>query len=677
VAFFNNAAFVQGGRGGGPSFREPTLDLPTPEQAAARDAINAEIRRIQDQMNNWPDAARLQSAWERGILDAESTWHTLRPTRVDAVNRSVLKPSPAGAIVAEGPPPDSDTYIVEGQAPVSGRVTALRLEALPHPSLPMGGPGRDYYGNFAVQSVQIEHGASADRLTPVAIAGTLTDSPSVETNDTVIRISLRQLWRAQVGGVERLPRQLILLPEQPFEVAATTTLRVRLVQQSDVKGQLLGHFRLSVTTSANPGQVAGIPHDLRPLIRVPAEQRGADAQRVRLQWQAVAPELAHLREQIADCGARDFVGCTPGVLRQRLEDLRIPTTLVLSENTAVAHPSTHLRIRGDFTKKGDEVRAAVPGFLGQLLADGPQNRLGLARWLVSRDNPLTARVRINQIWQTYFGRGLVETSEDFGTQGEPPSHQDLLDWLAVEFMDRGWDQKAMHRLIVTSATYRQSSAVSRALLERDPRNVLLGRGPRFRVEAETVRDIALTASGLLSRKIGGPPVMPYQPDGLWVFPFQPADDQWVVSDGEDRYRRALYTFVRRTARYPGLLVFDAVSHEVATARRPMTNTPLQALTTLNDPAFFEAAQAMARRIMREGGTDTAARVTYGYRLATARVPSGSTLRALVQAFERETAYFSRNPAEAKAVAGDGDTAVAAWAMVANALLNLDETLTKH
>jgi hypothetical protein len=330
-----------------------------------------------------------------------------------------------------------------------------------------------------------------------------------------------------------------------------------------------------------------------------------------------------------------------------------------------------------FTDKADPVAAGVPGFLGSLPADGPQNRLGLARWLVGPANPLTARVRMNQIWQTFFGRGIVETTEDFGTQGSPPSHPELLDWLATEFVSSGWDQKAMQRLIVTSSTYRQASTATPELRERDPANVLLARGPRFRVEAEMVRDIALAASGLLSAKIGGPAVFPPQPPGLWSFPGFPDTDLYVESQGEDRYRRSLYTFIRRTVRYPSLTVFDAPSHEVTIVRRPRTNTPLQALTTLNDPAFFQAAQAMAGRIVTEGGADVASRASYGFRLVMSRRPTAAELDTLTTAFEKERVYFQGHQGEAEALSGERDAGRAAWIMVANALLNLDGTVTKE
>jgi len=367
-------------------------------------------------------------------------------------------------------------------------------------------------------------------------------------------------------------------------------------------------------------------------------------------------------------------------LQDQIEALNLQQTPILSENPAITHPTTQLRIRGVFTDRAEEVSAAVPGFLGALPKDGSQNRLALAQWLVGPENPLTGRVRINQIWEVFFGRGIVETSEDFGVHSSGPSHPELLDWLTTEFVSQGWDQKAMHRLIVTSNTYRQASTVTPELLDRDPANMLLTRGPRFRVEAEMVRDIALTVSGLLSTKIGGPPVMPPQPAGLWVFPGQIQErniDLWIESKGEDKYRRALYTFVRRSVRYPSLMVFDAPSHETTTVRRARSNTPLQALTTLNDPAFFEAAQAMGRSILKEGGTDTSSRATYGFRLATSRRPSAFELNALVSAFEKERQYFQGHHAEAQALAGKPDVELSAWTMVSNALLNLDETITKE
>ena len=260
----------------------------------------------------------------------------------------------------------------------------------------------------------------------------------------------------------------------------------------------------------------------------------------------------------------------------------------MQEREGFERPSTHLRERGSFTAKGALTYAGVPASLHAWPESAPINRLGLAQWLVDPANPLVARVAVNRLWEQIFGRGLVETSEDFGTQGAPPSHPELLDWLATEFVDRKWSQKALLRLIVTSSTYAQDAHVSAALLERDPYNRLLARGPRFSLEAETIRDLTLSASGLLNPSLHGPSVFPPQPDGIWNIPYN--TDKWTTSTGPDRYRRSLYTFLRRTSPYPTQMTFDATSREYCTVRRVRTNTPLQALALLNDEAFFEAAQ---------------------------------------------------------------------------------------
>jgi len=334
---------------------------------------------------------------------------------------------------------------------------------------------------------------------------------------------------------------------------------------------------------------------------------------------------------------------------------------------------TFVLVRGDFQKKGEKVTANVPSFLPPLKADEPANRLGLARWLVSKDNPLTARVAVNRIWEQYFGHGIVETSEDFGTQGQRPSHPELLDWLAVEFMDRGWSMKAIDRLIVTSTAYRQSSTVTPESQAKDQYNRLLARGPRFRMEAEMVRDTVLAASGLLSSKIGGPSVFPPQPPGIWDMPYN--DDVYVESQGEDRYRRGIYTFARRSAPYPTMINFDGPSREQCTVRRTHTNTPLQALNLLNDEASWEAARAMAGRLAKEGGADARSRIDYGYRVATGRHAKPGEMDYLAKYEAEQQEHFNAHPEEAKKVGGDAGTA--AWTMVANVLLNLDETITKE
>jgi hypothetical protein len=285
------------------------------------------------------------------------------------------------------------------------------------------------------------------------------------------------------------------------------------------------------------------------------------------------------------------------------------------------------------------------------------------------------------MWNELFGAGLVETTEDFGIMGQRPSHPELLDWLATEFLHQGWRSKALHKLIVTSATYRQSSAAPPALEARDPSNRLLGRGPRFRLEAEMVRDMVLAASGLLSRKIGGPSVFPPQPDGIWDIPY--SSDKWTPSEGEDRYRRGLYVFIRRSAAYPSFMTFDATSREHTTVRRVRTNTPLQALTTLNDEAYFEAARALAARILREAPSAPAGRASYGFRLVATRTPKAGDVDRIVASYTRQLERFRKDPAAAArtikgyAVADIDAAEQAAWTLVANALLNLDEALTKE
>jgi hypothetical protein len=312
------------------------------------------------------------------------------------------------------------------------------------------------------------------------------------------------------------------------------------------------------------------------------------------------------------------------------------------------------------------------------------NRLGVARWLMDPDNPLTARVAVNRLWSQLFGAGIVETEEDFGTQGELPSHPELLDWLATEYVRLGWDTKALLRLIVTSSTYRQSSRVTADLVARDPRNRLLARGPRFRLEAEMVRDQALQLGGLLSRKLGGPSVYPPQPPGLWQAAFN-GERTWATSKGEDRYRRGLYTFWRRTVPYPSMATFDAPSRELCSIRRVRTNTPLQAFVTLNDPVYVECAQALARRIVKEGGTTVEERARFGLRLCLCRPPQEKEVRQILSLFEEQREHYVRKPEEALALAAEPlgplpegmDAAeLAAWTVVANVLLNLDGVMVK-
>lgn len=418
-------------------------------------------------------------------------------------------------------------------------------------------------------------------------------------------------------------------------------------------------------------EASNTPPAIRKIIAMPlAERTEKDKAALLDYFRSNSPALKSVRDQLADA-------------RKQEKELKkeIPTTLVMQERSQPRE--THVMVRGNFMNLGDKVTPGVPAVLPPLPAEQPANRLTLARWLVSRENPLTARVTMNRFWGQYFGHGIVETVEDFGTQGERPTHPELLDWLATEFMRRNWDMKAMHKLIVMSATYRQSSRATPELVERDPDNRLFARGPRFRVPAETVRDIALEASGLLSPKIGGPSVFPYQPDGIWTQIY--SGDKWEISKGEDKYRRGLYTFWRRTSPYPAFMSFDAPSRELICTRRPRSNTPLQALTTLNDPSYVEASEALARRMMNETKGDAADRAAYGFRLCVAREPRKMEVKRLVELYQDELARFKQDgkAAEKMATTELGKAPdktnleeLAAWTVVANVLLNLDETITK-
>jgi hypothetical protein len=376
-------------------------------------------------------------------------------------------------------------------------------------------------------------------------------------------------------------------------------------------------------------------------------------------------------------------------LREQKEELEehIPTTMVMKEMQKPRE--TYVLARGDYRNKGKKVSPGVPSCLPPFPKDLPVNRLGLAKWLVSPSHPLTARVAVNRFWQSYFGTGLVKTAEDFGSQGEPPSHPELLDWLATEFVRSGWDIKAMQRLIVTSATYRQSSRVTKELLERDPENRLLARGARFRLPAETVRDNALLIGGLLDSRVGGPSVYPYQPKGLWeemAFGDVFSGQAYTPSEGHDLYRRSMYTIWKRTVPPPSLVTFDAPDREKCTARRARTNTPLQALVLLNDPTYVEAARGLAQRALTQAGKDLVEKVRYAFRMATARFPDSRELKILQDAFNQQLVDYRRQDKAAKLLLQVGesstnpnlDTAeLAAWTTVASIILNLDETITKE
>ncbi|GAB4139005.1 MAG: DUF1553 domain-containing protein [Planctomycetaceae bacterium] len=387
-------------------------------------------------------------------------------------------------------------------------------------------------------------------------------------------------------------------------------------------------------------------------------------------FRSMAPSLKGIRAEIA-----------------RLEKSRpkFPTVPVMQELPPNKHRANYLMVKGNFLVKGEAVKPEVLSAFHPLKKGIPRNRLGVARWLMDSENPLTARVAVNRFWARIFGVGIVETEEDFGTQGELPTHPQLLDWLALEFQRMDWDMKGLLKLIVTSATYRQSSRVTDLKLKRDPKNRLLSRAPRIRLEAEMIRDQALALSGLLSSKMMGPSVYPPQPPGLWRAAFN-GQRKWPTSQGSDRYRRGLYTFWRRTVPYPSMATFDAPSRELCTVRRIRTNTPLQALVTMNDPVYVEAARALAGRILREAGPSDESRVKFALQLCLARTPSKQQVQTLMQLAKSERAHFTRNLQAARELLGKASLSNparknlaehATWTVVAGVLLNLDGVLTRN
>jgi hypothetical protein len=433
-----------------------------------------------------------------------------------------------------------------------------------------------------------------------------------------------------------------------------------------------------------------------PSIRVPTRSYRERKAALRKQRLALDERLRRaVSKAMPDCDVDDLPAGVLAALDKEEKQLQraeaalesgLPSVMVMEE---MPRPrDTFVLVRGNFQHKGEKVTPGVPGVLARLPRGMKADRLALAKWLVRPDHPLTARVTVNRYWEQLFGTGLVKTGEDFGSQGDWPSHPELLDWLATEFVANGWDVKAFLKTLVTSATYRQSSRVMRLHLAKDPENRLLARGARFRLPAEAVRDNALAVSGLLNRKLGGPSVRPYQPPGLWeqlAFGGAFSSQTYVQSSGPDLYRRGLYTYWKRSLPHPTLVTFDAPNREVCTDRRPRTNTPLQALVLLNDPIYVECARVLGQRVLRESGADTSARLTYAFKLCTARPPRPAELPILRALYEKQRLRYGRDRAAALRLVGVGESPrpadldvaeLAAWTAVGNVLLNLDETITK-
>lgn len=465
------------------------------------------------------------------------------------------------------------------------------------------------------------------------------------------------------------------LPLPPREQQRRQTLLTQKQQLLQRLDELVSALRPDLASweqecLASKAKLKALPKEIRTILLLPPKKRKqAQTDKVAEYFTGQQPGIKQMREQMTE-------------MDRRLQQLQPPSTLVMQE---LEQPrETHVFKRGNFLEPLQKVQPGVPAALHPLPPGAPPNRLGLARWLVAADNPLTARVTVNRWWAEFFGHGLVETLEDFGRQSAAPTHPELLDWLATELVQSGWSMKKLHRRIVTSATYQQSAQLTPELQQRDPHNKLYARGPRLRLRAELIRDNALASSGLLSPKLGGPPVFPPQPEGLWNVTGR-VDNTYRTSTGPERYRRGLYTIRRRSSPYPSFTAFDAPDRSACVIQRPCTNTPLQALTLMNDPVYIEAAIALAQRMLSEAPAQTApARLAYGFRLCLARAPSPQELDVLAKIYHRAQQRYEGDPAAAHAVLQNSvrhypedPVQLAAWFQVATVLLNLDETITKN
>lgn len=639
-----------------------------------------------------PELAEAQAAWEQQTLAAQSAaeqWQPLKFSAMTAPHGIVLEQGADAAVLSKAGAPGEATYTLTA-GNVSGAIAGLRIEALPHDSLPQKGPGRAGNGNFVLTEVRAKLKRADGSEEALKFTSARADWEQVSHGDG----TPYQGWRAaavidgdkhgKVPGWAILPEKgkphyLVLGLDQPVAAAAGDQLIVELAQTHSGDHRL-GHFRLSHTATPETVNATGglPPAALQEIVRKPAAERD-EAQRTQLaaHYRSIAPALAALRDELA-------------AVTQKVTALEAAAERCLI-TTAMPNPRT-VRVlpRGDWQNTSGEVALpATPAFLPGKLVSTPEkrlNRLDLARWLVTKENPLTARVFVNRLWKLFYGQGLVKSLDDIGTQSELPEHQPLLDWLAHEFTASGWNVRHMVRLMVSSAAYRRSSTATPDMLTRDPQNRELARGGRWRLDAEFVRDNALAISGLLAPRIGGPSVKPYQPAGYWENLNFPARE-WQAGDGADLYRRGLYTWWQRSYVHPAMLAFDAPTREECSADRPRSNIPQQALVLLNDAVFVEAARAFAVRIMSAPAADgsDAARIRRAWHDATGRDPDEKETAILQGLLERHRAHFLANPEDANRLLSTGKAAVpealsrpelAALTAVCRTLLNLHETITR-
>lgn len=676
------------------------------EQMKVADLVRR-VRAVEEELKHLhPDWPERMAKWEARVTRNAPKWRTVTVENAGD-NSQRYFPQPDGSTLAQGYAPTKFSTLMRGPSPVK-TIRAFRLELLNDPNLPCNGPGRSFMGTCALTEfiVEVEKAKEPGKRQKVKFVKAAADyaNPERELEKNFDDKSGKKRVTGPVGfavddkddtawgidagpGRRNVPRTAVFVPEKPVELPDGGTLHFNLKQShggwnsDDHMNNNLGRFRLSVTDDAvSDGDP--LPPRVQDALATPAGKRTpAQTDRVFSHWRTTVPAYRDANEGIEKLWGQWPEGSTSLVVQARKQ----PRT-------------THLLKRGSFLKPGDEVTAGVPAVLNPLPSDAKPDRLTFAKWVTDRRSPTTARAFVNRVWQAYFGTGLVATPEEFGTQGEKPSHPELLDWLACEFMEpkagtaKPWSIKQLHRLIVTSSTYRQSSKVPPDLLAKDPNNRLLARGPRFRVDGEIVRDIALSASGLLHPKVGGPSVFAPAPQFLFQRPVSYGPFDWIEATGPERYRRGLYTFRRRSTPYPALTVFDAPIGETSCVKRTRTNTPLQALTGLNEELFVECARGLGKRAALEGGKTDAERIAYAFRLCTARKPTADESALLLgllgkhrerfvageaNAVEVATGVKELKQAKEKIPAGIDVADWAAYALVARVLLNLDETITKE
>jgi mono/diheme cytochrome c family protein len=687
-AFFNNAYEAQSW-------------VYTPEQqkqiAQIKSAVQAAEERLKKQRPQWKQE---MATWDKSVKAKEVAWKPLKATELEStsgLNHPTQEPDLS--ILTQGHPTTKGDIYGVFEADLKG-VTALRLEALTHRDLPFNGPGRSKYGTWAVSEMVVTYQLpDSDKWEPLKLVNATADfsepdarleeewKADFDKQQKRVRGPVSYLidgnddtgWRADRGaGLRNQESVAVVQFEKPLDLPANTKLKVLLRYHHSGGGNgrdntMLGRCRVSTTTAPTP-QAQPVDYASLLAMQTAPEKRTPEQQHaIFTAWRKTVKEAKAINDQIA--------------AEWKKQPPAMTSVLHLAERKGDNARATKLLDRGAWDRPKHVVAPHTPVALHPLEKSDKMDRLAFARWLADKRSALTARVAVNRVWQAIFGSGLVETSEDFGTRAAAPEYRELLDWLAVDFMEHGWSHKHLIQTILASATYQQSSKATPASLERDPRNRYLARGPRFRMEAEAVRDNALSIAGLLHKQVGGPSIFPPVPQSMLDYNFFKVG-YWVPPTGPDRYRRALYVFRKRSMPDPVMSSFDAPNGDLACARRPRSNTPLSALTGLNETIFVEAAQALAQRILREGGTDDAARANYAYQLCTSRGIKPAELQSVLKLLEANRTRLRQGELKAGLIAFSSLTKpeelpvdatpndIAVWTIVSRVLLNLDETMTK-